>query len=119
MGLTWALILGLMPFPTQPPAEQITGRDRRRLVAVLAAVAIVLVGVGVWAAVRPGRYGASGHGCITVTLPSSTGGALLHQCGDQAKITCRRAFAGTGKVAVLTRPQCRLAGLAPASQPKS
>jgi hypothetical protein len=102
-----------MPFATLPAAEPVTGRDRRRIVAVLAAVVIMLAGVGVWAAVRPGSYGASGHGCITVTLPSSTGGALLHQCGHQAKTTCRHAFTATGRVAGLTRPQCRAAGLAP------
>jgi hypothetical protein len=102
-----------MPFATQPAAEPVTGRDRRRIVAVLAAVVIVLAGVGIWGALRPGSYGASGHGCITVTLPSSTGGGLMHQCGDRARTTCRHAFASTGRVAGLTRPQCRLAGLAP------
>ncbi len=97
-----------------PPAEQITGREKRRVLLAVAALIIVLAGAGIWAALRPGSYGASKNGCITVTLPSSTGGALMHQCGPAAKSTCRHAFVSTGEIAALTRPQCRLAGLAPA-----
>src|ERR1700683_3467301 len=100
-----------MPFPVQPQAEPTTGREQRRPIVVLVVVVIVLAGVGVWAAVRPGGYGASKDGCITVMLPSTTGGALMHQCGADARATFRHAFVATGKVAALTRPQCRLAGL--------
>jgi hypothetical protein len=46
-------------------------------------------------------------------MPSSTGGALLHDCGAAARAMCRNAFANTGKLSLLTRPQCRLAGLGP------
>jgi hypothetical protein len=102
-----------MPFAAQPQAEPVTGRDKRRIVIVVAALVVVLTAVGIWAAVRPGSYGASKNGCITVTLPSTTGGTLLHQCGTGARATCRHAFASSGKVAALTRPQCRLAGLGP------
>ena len=102
-----------MPFATTPPAEQVTGRDKRRIVAVIAAVLLVLAAVAVWAAVRPGSYGGSGNGCITVTVPSSTGGGLLHQCGQPARATCQRAYSGTDRLSALTRPQCRLAGIAP------
>ena len=102
----------VMPFASQPRAEPATGRDRRRILVAAAALLVVLAGVGIWAAVKPGSYGASRNGCITVTLPSTTGGALIHQCGAEAKATCRHAFASTGKIAALTRPQCRLAGLA-------
>jgi len=96
-----------------PSAEQITGPEKRRVLLAVAALVIVLAGVGIWAAIRPGSYGASRNGCITVMMPSTTGGALMHQCGSAAKNTCRHAFASRDKVAALTRPQCRLAGLAP------
>ncbi len=99
-----------------PPAEQVTGRDKRKIAAVVVAILLVLAAVAVWAAVRPGAYGSSKDGCINVTLPSTTGGALLHQCGPAAKSTCQRAYAGTDRVAQLTRPQCRLAGIDPAQQ---
>ncbi len=102
-----------MPFARTPPAEPVTGRDKRRIVAVVAALLLVMAAVAVWAAVRPGTYGTSKDGCITVTVPSSTGGGLLHQCGQSARATCQRAFVSTDKISVLTRPQCRLAGIAP------
>src|SRR5215472_5507438 len=105
-----------MPFASTPPAEQVTGRDKRRIVAVVAAVLLILAAVAVWAAVRPGSYGASKNGCITVTVPSSTGGGLLHQCGQSAKVTCQRAYTGTSRLSALTRPQCRLAGIPPSHQ---
>ena len=102
-----------MPFATQPRAEPATPRDKRRILIVCGLVVAVLVAVGIWAAVRPGAYGSSSNGCVTVNMPSSTGGALIHECGQAAKTMCRRAFTATDKVSLLTRPQCRLAGLAP------
>jgi hypothetical protein len=100
-----------MPFASQPAAEAVTTRDKRRIAAVVVAILLVLAAVAVWAAVRPGTYGASKDGCITVTMPSSTGGALIHECGAGARSLCKRAYAGTDKQSMLTRPQCRLAGI--------
>jgi hypothetical protein len=102
-----------MPFATQPRAEQATATDKRRLAVAAAVLVAVLAGVAIWAAVRPGSYGASRAGCVTVTLPSTTGGGLVHECGTGAKTMCRHAFAASDKVSLLARPQCRLAGLAP------
>jgi hypothetical protein len=102
-----------MPFASTPPAEHVTRRDKRRIAAVIAVILLLLAAVAVWAAVRPGSYGTSKDGCITVTVPSSTGGGLLHQCGPAARTTCQHAFITSGKIAILTRPQCRLAGIAP------
>jgi hypothetical protein len=102
-----------MPFAAQPRAEPATPRDRRILVIAVAAILLVLAATAIWAAVRPGAYGSSRDGCITVTLASSTGGALIHECGAQARAMCKQAFARDDKVSLLTRPQCRLAGLAP------
>jgi predicted small integral membrane protein len=104
-------MLRVMPFARQPAAEPVTSRDKRKIAAAVAAIALVLAAIAVWAAVRPGTYGSSRDGCITVTMPSSTGGALIHQCGASARALCKRAYAGTGKEAMLTRPQCRLAGI--------
>jgi len=89
-----------------------TRRDKRVMAVAGAVVVAVLGGVGAWAASDPGSYGQSHGGCITVSMPSTTGGALLHQCGASARVTCRSAFARHDKIALLTRPQCRLAGLA-------
>jgi len=78
------------------------------------AVAVV-GGVTVWGVSHPGSYGRSHDGCVTVSVPSSTGGALMHGCGATARALCRTAFAGHGSLALATRPQCRLAGLGPSA----
>jgi hypothetical protein len=102
-----------MPFARMPVAEQATGRDKRRIAAVVAAIGLILAAVAVWAAVRPGSYDGSRDGCITVNLPSSMGGSLMHQCGGAARTSCQRAYVGTDEISRLTRPQCRLAGINP------
>jgi hypothetical protein len=112
-------MLRVMPFARQPAAEQVTSRDKRRIAAAIVAILLVLAAIAVWAAFRPGPYGSSKDGCITVTIPSSTGGALIHQCGADARALCKRAYAGTGKESMLTRPQCRLAGITPAKATSS
>jgi hypothetical protein len=102
-----------MPFARIPAAEQATGRDKRRIAAVLAAIGLLIAAVAIWAAVRPGAYDGSRNGCITVNLPSSMGGSLMHQCGGAARTTCQRAYAAADEISRLTRPQCRLAGINP------
>ena len=99
----------------QPPAEPLTRRDKRGIAIVGALILVVSAALGVWVAVRPGGYGQSRDGCVTVTEPSSTGGALLHACGADARAMCQAAFTHGDTVSLLTRPQCRLAGLSPAS----
>ncbi|HYK68818.1 MAG TPA: hypothetical protein VEV45_12785 [Streptosporangiaceae bacterium] len=102
-----------MPFATIPAAEQATGRDRRLIVAVIAAVVLVLAGVATWAAVRPGSYDVSRNGCISVNLPGPMGGNIVHQCAGAAKNTCRHAYAASDRTARLYQAQCRLAGIYP------
>jgi hypothetical protein len=100
-----------MPFASIPQAEPVTRRDKRMIATIGALIVAVLVGVGIWAAVRPGSYGASHNGCITVNLPSTMGGSLVHACGSRAASLCADAYAGTGVAPRLFRPQCRLAGI--------
>ena len=106
-----------MPFARIPEAQPATRRDKRVLLVTGLLVLAIFAGVGIWAAVRPGSYGASGHGCITVNLPSSMGGSLVHGCGDRARQMCRNAYAGHGAADRLTARQCQLAGLAPPPAP--
>jgi hypothetical protein len=101
----------------QPRPESLTRRDKRGIALVGALVVAGLVGLGIWAAVHPGGYGQSRNGCVTVSAASSTGGALLHACGARAVAMCQAAFTHQDKLSLLTRPQCRLAGLGPALTP--
>jgi hypothetical protein len=105
-----------------PPwaAEAPPRARRRRLRAIAAAGALTVAVVGgltAWSIASPGPYGQSRDGCVTVSVPSSTGGALQHGCGGTARAMCRAAFAGHDRLARATRPQCRLAGIAPPARP--
>jgi hypothetical protein len=108
-----------MPFASIPAAQPVTRRDRRKVIIIGVIVLAIFAGAGIWAAVRPGSYGASGHGCITVNVPSTTGGALLHGCGSRARTMCRTAYAGQGVAVRLTRQQCRVAGISPSAAASS
>lgn len=103
----------------QPRPEALTRRDKRWLAAIGGVVLAALAGLGIWVAVSPGQYGRSHDGCVTVTAASSTGGAVLHECGARAVAMCQSAFRNDDKLSLLTRTQCRLAGLGPAPAPTS
>jgi hypothetical protein len=106
-------LTGMRGRQPNPRGESLTARQKR-VFAIVGGLLIVLVaGVSAWAAVSPGRYGRSANGCVTVVEPSSTGGAVLRACGSQARAMCRHAFTHRGQLDLLTRPQCRLAGIAP------
>ena len=100
---------------TNPGAGRLTARGKRILAIVGGAVILVLAGLGIWGAVAPDTYAGSGHGCVSVTVPSSTGGATLHYCGSQARSFCQGAFRSQDQISLRARPQCVLAGLKPAT----
>jgi len=112
---------------TRLGSDQIDGslsltRRGKRIVFLIAAVVVAAgVAIGVWSAVSHDSYATSANGCVSVTIPSSTGGGTLHYCGAQAVTFCRAAFANSDPVSLAARPQCDLAGLtkakvAPAGQ---
>lgn len=88
--------------------EPLSRRQRRLL---WAGVGILLAAV-----VALSAYGASvstpaaGRGCVSVTVASSTGGALIHKCGAAARRWCAEEALLSGPVAVAVRPQCARAG---------
>lgn len=96
-----------------PRGESLTRRQKRVFALVGCLALVVVAGLSVWAAAGPDSYGRSSNGCVNVVEPSSTGGAVLHQCGPAARALCRSAFSHTTRLDLLTRPQCRLAGLGP------
>ena len=98
-----------------PAGESLTGRQKRIFALVGVVALAVVAGVGIWSASDSGSYGRSGNGCVNVTIPSTTGGGLMHGCGATARAMCRRAAAHHDQLATLTRAQCRLAGLLPAA----
>jgi hypothetical protein len=100
---------------TNPRAVR-TSRRQKRIFAVVAVVVVVVFGgLAAWGMVAHDSYGTSGHGCVSVTVPNSTGGAVLHYCGSQAQSFCQASFRSRDQVSLRARPQCVLAGLSPSA----
>ena len=102
---------------TNPRAERISPRQKR-IFAIAAVVVVVLFGgLAAWGATAHDSYGTSAHGCVSVTVPNSTGGAVLHYCGAQARTFCQASFRSADEVSLRARPQCEQAGLGPSADP--
>jgi hypothetical protein len=92
-------------------ALSLTPRGKRIVYLIVAIVAAAAVAVGVWSSVSHDDYATSANGCVSLSLPSTTGAGTLHYCGAQAKAFCRESFAKSDPVSLAARPQCDLAGL--------
>src|ERR1700749_135320 len=103
-----------MSVRANPLDRRLTRRQKLVMAIAGGAVLIVLIGLGVWGAFAPDSYSQSGHGCVNVNLPGTTGGVTPHFCGTKATQFCRSSSVqGTGRVAVLSRKLCQIAGLLP------
>ncbi|MBV9793043.1 MAG: hypothetical protein JO016_03815 [Actinobacteria bacterium] len=97
---------------TNPLERRLTRRQKLVMAIAGSTVLLVLIGLGVWGAFAPDSYSQSGHGCVNVSAAGSTGGNIMHYCGDQATQFCRSSSVqGGSKLAVLSRRQCQIAGL--------
>jgi hypothetical protein len=92
-------------------ARKLTPRGRRNVYLVVAVVLAACAAIGIWSAVTSDPLATSANGCVSVNIPSATGGQIGHFCGAQAKALCRQAFAATDATAVAEQRQCVLAGL--------
>lgn len=92
-------------------ARSLTPRGKRIVYLVVALFLAAGVGIGVWSAVASDPLATSANGCVSVTVPSTTGGGIIHHCGKPAVSFCRAAFANTDAISLAARPQCDLAGL--------
>ncbi|HUB22851.1 MAG TPA: hypothetical protein VMA97_10655 [Streptosporangiaceae bacterium] len=100
---------------TNPGAGRLSPRQKRVFAVVGVLIVLALGGLAAWGALASDSYSSSGHGCVNVTVPSSTGGATLHYCGSAARSFCQKSFRSQDQISLRARPQCTLAGLAPAS----
>jgi hypothetical protein len=86
-------------------------REKWMLGGVLAALAALVVAFVISFATAGPK---SGHGCISVGLAYSTGGAQIYRCGAPARSLCAsvgQAGGTTGGAARSLAPECRKAGL--------
>jgi hypothetical protein len=86
-------------------------RQKRLLIIICAVIAALMVGGGIWAGLASDSLSSSANGCISLNLPGSIGGEIVHACGSQAKAVCRAAYAGRDAVSLAERPACEQAGL--------
>lgn len=100
-----------MPLLVQAEPVSSDSGGKRWLAAIIGAIAVALTVAGVWSATQRDSYGQSRAGCVTATIPSTTGGALVHGCGARARAMCRHAFRHQDRLSLLIRPACREAGL--------
>jgi hypothetical protein len=98
-----------------PPTDPLTPGERRAmLIATLIFVALIAVGVAVWAmAGHSSGYGRSGDSCVNVTIASSMGGAVEHACGAEARDWCRAVAAQHDAHSEAVQAQCRIVGFLP------
>src|SRR5690349_13038159 len=102
---------------TNPRAVSISPRQKRIFAVAAVLVVVLFGGLAAWGATTHDSYGTSAHGCVSVTVPNSTGGAVLHHCGARAQAFCRASFRHADQLSLLARPQCKLAGLEPSANP--
>src|SRR5207253_10024888 len=102
---------------TNPRAVSISPRQKRIFAVAAVLVVVLFGGLAAWGATAHDSYGTSGHGCVSVTVPSSTGGAVLHYCGAPARTFCQPAFRPGDQGSLRARPQRALAGRGPSRGP--
>ena len=100
---------------TNPGTGRLSSRQKRVFAVVGVLIVLIIAGVSAWVALASDRYSSSGHGCVNVTVPSSTGGGTLHYCGAQARSFCQTSFRKQDQISLRARPQCVLAGLGPSA----
>jgi len=100
---------------TNPGAGHLSSRQKRVFAVVGVLVVAMLAGLATWVALASDSYSSSGHGCVNLTVASSTGGTTLHYCGAAARSFCQTSFRSQDKISLQARPQCVLAGLAPSA----
>jgi hypothetical protein len=92
-------------------ATPLSRRQTRTMAAIVGCALALVAGAIVFASVSSDQA-RSAHGCINLTVPSSMGAGLLHQCGAAARQWCDSLVGRRDFEARLVLPECRRAGLA-------
>src|SRR5579859_6511464 len=109
------LHLAFMYAKTNPGTGRLSSRQKRVFAVVGVLVVALLAGLGAWAALASDRYSSSGHGCVNVTVPSSTGPRRRSSAASPRRSFCQTSFRKQDQISLRARPQCVLAGLGPSA----
>jgi hypothetical protein len=89
------------------------------MIIICAVIVAAGIGGGIYGAVSSDSLQNSSNGCISLNIPGSIGGQMLHECGSQAKTTCHFAYAHSDSVSLAERTACGQASLRPPAKPPS
>jgi hypothetical protein len=99
----------------QQQGQALTRNERRGTVVLGAVVLLTGAGLGIWALAGGGSASGGGSNakgpCVSVDIPSSTGGGEVRQCGEDARKWCATEATGSGLVASEVKAACKHAGL--------
>ena len=112
-GSSGLYTMSIMYGRTNRLSHRLTRRQKHVMASITGLVLLVFLGLGLWGAFVHDSYGQSANGCVSVTLPGSMGGDVLHYCGSPARAFCQAVLTGHDQVSVRARPQCQQAGLLP------
>ena len=90
--------------------ESLSPRHKRILLIICAVIAVGAVAGCIWGALAPDKYATSANGCVNVRTAGSTGGGLIHVCGNDAKSFCRTAYLTGAPSSRAAQVQCADAG---------
>jgi hypothetical protein len=85
------------------------GRRERRALAALGALLAVAIAVNAIASLHASSPNRAG--CVELTIPSTTGGAAVRACGDQAARLCAGQARVSRELAAALATRCRRVGL--------
>src|SRR2546430_11905068 len=102
---------------TNPRAVSISPRQKRIFAVAAVLVVVLFGGLAAWGATAHDTYGTSGHGCVSVTVPNSTGGGVPHYFGAKAQAFFPTAFPSRDPGSLRAPPPCVLARLGPSPHP--
>ena len=95
------------------PVRTLSPRERRTALVLGALMLLTGAGVGAWELAKPGSGGNGGRLCVSIVVPSSTGGATLTYCGRPAKTWCAAESERPDALGTQAEAACRRKGLWP------
>ena len=94
----------------QQQGQPLKAHERKGAVLAAATLVAVAVGVGAWQLTTGSASAKGGGRCVDLTIASSTGGARIHACSQQARSLCAAQAKASGSLAEEIRAACRRAG---------
>jgi hypothetical protein len=93
----------------QQQGEPLQSHERKGALMLAGVVVAAAAGLGIWGLSAGGGAKPDGK-CVSFSIASSTGGAVLRHCGADARTWCAAEATAKGTLADEIRGACRRAG---------